>query len=73
MYMVFKRKTLTRSEEVKIIQEVEKNPTMLQNVIAECFVLSPLLLNNIILWKAAILEEESCCGHILRNKKLFFY
>jgi hypothetical protein len=47
---------------VKIIQEVKKNPTVLQNEIMKHFVLPLSSLSNIILRKAAILEEESQCG-----------
>jgi hypothetical protein len=39
MALVLKRKKLTTNEEVKIIQEVEENPTVLCNEIAKCFVL----------------------------------
>jgi predicted transcriptional regulator len=69
MAMALKRKKLTISEKVKIIQEVEKNPTVSQNEIAKHFGLPASLISNIILQKASILEEESWCGHILRNKK----
>lgn len=42
---------------MKIIQEVEKNPSVLCNEIVKCFVLPPLS-SNVILWEASILEEE---------------
>jgi hypothetical protein len=60
--MALKRKKLMINVKVKIIQEVEKNPTVYQHEIANCFVLPPLSLSNIILRKASILEEESQCG-----------
>jgi DNA-binding Lrp family transcriptional regulator len=66
MAMALKRKKLTIREKVKIIQEVEKNPTVSQNEIAKHSGMPPSSLSYIILWKASILEEE---GHILRNKK----
>jgi hypothetical protein len=59
MAMALKRKKLTKSEEVKIIQEVEKNPTVSRNEIAKHFWLPPSSLSNIILRKASILGEES--------------
>jgi predicted transcriptional regulator len=62
MAMVLKRKKLTITEKVKIIQEVEKNPTVLQNETAKHFGLPPSSLSNIILRKASILEAESQCG-----------
>jgi hypothetical protein len=37
MTMALERKKLTINEEVKIIQEVEKNPTVSQNEIAKMF------------------------------------
>jgi hypothetical protein len=42
MVVTLERNELTISEKVKIIQEVEKNPTVPLNEIASCFVLSPL-------------------------------
>jgi ribosomal protein S25 len=69
MTMALKRKKLTISEKVKIIQEVEKNPTVSRNEIAKHFGLPPSL-SNIILQKASILEEESQCGaHSEKRKK----
>jgi hypothetical protein len=59
MAMALKRKKLMKSEKAKIIQEMEKNPTVLQNEIAKHFRLPPSSLSNIILRKASILEEES--------------
>jgi hypothetical protein len=35
--MTLKVKKLTINEKVKIIQEIEKNPTVLQNEIVKCF------------------------------------
>jgi hypothetical protein len=52
------------SEKVKIIQEVEKSPTMSRNEIA----LPLWSFSNISL---QILEEEVGVGHILRNEKTF--
>jgi hypothetical protein len=57
--MVLKRKKLTKREKVKIIQEMEKNPTVSRNEIAKHFWLPPSSLSNIILRKASVLEEES--------------
>jgi transposase-like protein len=69
MAMAVKRKKLTKSEKVKIIQEV-KNPTVSRNEIAKHFVLPLSSLNNIILQKASIPEEESQCGaHSEKQKK----
>jgi hypothetical protein len=62
------RKKLTTSEKVKIISEVEENPTVSQNEIVNCFVLPLLSFSNIIL---QILEEEVGIGHILRNEQTF--
>jgi predicted transcriptional regulator len=62
MAMALKRKKLTKSDKVKIIQEVEKYPTMSRNEIAKHFRLPPSSLSNIILRKASILEEKSRCG-----------
>jgi DNA-binding Lrp family transcriptional regulator len=62
MAMALKRKKLMVSEKVKIIQEVEKNPTVSQNEIAKHFGLPLLSLSNIILRQASILEDESRCG-----------
>jgi hypothetical protein len=59
MAMVLKRKNLTICEKAKIIQEVEKNPTMSKYETAECFVLSLLSLSNMTLWKASILAEKN--------------
>jgi hypothetical protein len=59
MAMVLKRKNLTISEKVKIIQEVEKNPTISQYETAECFVLPLLSLSNMTLWKASILAQKN--------------
>jgi hypothetical protein len=53
MAVALKRKKLTKSEKVKIIQEVEKNPTVLRNEIAKHCQVPPSSLSNI------ILEEES--------------
>jgi predicted transcriptional regulator len=69
MAMALKRKKLTISEKVKIIQEVEKNPTVSRNEIAKYFGLPPSSLSNIILWKASILEEESRCGAHSEKRK----
>jgi hypothetical protein len=63
------------SEEAKIIQVVEKNPTVSRNETVKCFVLPPSSLSNIIIWKSLILEEENCGAHseikklILLNKQ----
>jgi hypothetical protein len=62
MAMVLKRKKLTINEGMKIIQDMEENPTMLCNEIAECFVLPSSSLSNKILWNFSILEEEIWCG-----------
>jgi hypothetical protein len=60
--MSLKRYKLTTSEKVKIIQEVEKNPTVSRNEIVKHLRLPLSSLSNIILWKASIPEEESRCG-----------
>jgi hypothetical protein len=59
------------SEKVKIIQEVENNPTVSQNEIAKCFVLRLSSLSNVILRKASILEEVSWCGEHSEKQKTF--
>jgi hypothetical protein len=46
--MALKRKKLTLSEKVKIIQEVEKNPTVFQNEMAKHLMLPPSSLSNIV-------------------------
>jgi hypothetical protein len=70
MAMAMKRNKLMKSEKVKIIQDVEKNPIVLRNEIARHFGPPPSSLNNIILQKASILEEESWCGaHSEKQKK----
>lgn len=46
---------------MKMFQEVEKNTTALWNESASCSVMPPSSLNNIILHKASVLEEESWC------------
>jgi hypothetical protein len=69
MAMALKRKKLMKSEKVKIIQKVEKNPTESRNEIAKHFQLPPSSLSNIILRKASILEEESRCGAHSEKRK----
>jgi hypothetical protein len=69
MAMPLKRKKLTISEKVKIIQEVEKNPTVSQNETAKHFALPLLSLSNIILWKLQFLKRKVGVRHILRNGK----
>jgi hypothetical protein len=59
---LLKRKKFTISEKVKIIQQVEENPTVLRCETAKCFLLPLSSLSNIILWKTSFLEEESWCG-----------
>jgi hypothetical protein len=59
MAMAFKRKKLTKTEKVKIIQVAEKNPTVSQNEIAKHFWLPLSSLSTIILRKASIVEERS--------------
>jgi hypothetical protein len=61
MAMALKRKKLTKSDKVKIIQEVKKNPTVSRNEIAKHSGLPLLSLSNLILQKASIIEEESQC------------
>jgi hypothetical protein len=58
MAMALKRKKLTVSEKVKIIQEVGKNPTVFQNEVAKHSMLPPSSWSNIILQIASVLEEE---------------
>jgi hypothetical protein len=70
MTMALKRKELMKSEKVKIIQAVEKNPTVLRNEIEEHFQLPPSSLSNIILRKASILEEESRRGAHSEKRKM---
>jgi hypothetical protein len=53
-------KKLTVSEKGKIIQEVEKTPTVLKNEIMKCSVLPPSYLRNTVLWNS-ILEENDWC------------
>jgi hypothetical protein len=48
MTMALKRKKIKISEKVKTIQEVEINPTVLQNELAKCSVLPTSSLRNII-------------------------
>jgi hypothetical protein len=48
MVMALKRRNIKINEKVKIIQEVEMNPTVLQNELAKCSVLPPSSLRNII-------------------------
>jgi hypothetical protein len=69
MAMALKRKKLMISEKVKIIQEVEKNPTVSRNEIENHFRLLPSSLSNIILRKASILEDESRCGAHSEKRK----
>jgi hypothetical protein len=70
MVIALKRNKLTISEEVKIIQEVEENPSMSWNEIAKHFVLSPLSVTPF--WgKLKFLKRKVGVVHILRNEKTF--
>jgi predicted metal-dependent TIM-barrel fold hydrolase len=68
MAMALKRKKLTISEKVKIVQEVGKNRTVFQNEIAKHSVPPLSSWSNIILQKASVLEEE--IWHETLSKKL---
>jgi hypothetical protein len=71
MAMALRRKMLTVSEKVKIIQNVESNQTVLQNEVVKCSVLPPSSLSNIILRKVSVLEQESWCEHTEKQKACF--
>jgi len=58
--MMLKRKKITTGKKVKIVQEMERNPIVLQIEIDKCLGLPPLL-NSIVLQKASVLEEEGQC------------
>jgi hypothetical protein len=60
--MLLKRRKIMISEEVKLFRKWPKNQALSQNEIVKGSVLPPLSLSNVILWKASIVEEESCCG-----------
>jgi hypothetical protein len=65
-----KRKKLTIVEKVKIIQEVEKNPSMPTIEIAQKFNLAPSSLFCIMKNKQLILDEEvKCGGEAIKRKK----
>jgi hypothetical protein len=61
MAMVLKRKKLTVNEGMKIIQDMEKHPTVLCNEIAVFYAALSSLRNKIV-WNFSILEEENWCG-----------
>jgi hypothetical protein len=48
MAMALKRKKLTVCEEIRIIEDTEKNPAILQVDAANCLWLRPLSLSNIL-------------------------
>lgn len=53
-----KRKKLTVCEEIRIIEDMEKNPAVLQVDAANCIWLPPLSLSNVLLQRASVLKEE---------------
>jgi hypothetical protein len=66
-----KRKKLTIAEKVKIIQEVEKNPSMPAIEIAQKFNLAPSSLLCIMKNKQLILDEEvKCGGEAIKRKNI---
>jgi hypothetical protein len=67
MAMAFKRKLLPVSEKVKIIQEVEKNPTVLWNEIAVFFAVSVIIM-QLNTWRGKLVW-----GTFWETKKLLFY
>jgi hypothetical protein len=58
MAMALKGKKLTVHEKMRIIQDTETNPTILQVGSANCLCLPPLSLSNILLQRASVLEVE---------------